>query len=371
MVCDASCDAPKDLPTQRLNTRVIVVGAGPIGLELAVSLKAMDIDYVHLDAGQVGHTVSWYPPQTTFFSSPERIAIAGVPLVTPDQSKASREQYLAYLRGVVEQFDLRVHTYEKVVRVSRDDEGEHVVDTERIDGETRRYVAPNLVLAVGDMHGPRRLDIPGEDLPHVSHYFDDPHKYFRRKLLIVGGRNSAAEAALRCHRAGAEVAISYRGESFEDRGIKYWLLPELNSLVRKQQIAFHPRTVPTAIGPGRITLRRLETDGTTTNGEAYDVASDFVLLLTGYTQDKSLFEMAGVTLDGENRAPRHDPETMECDAPGVFVAGTAAAGTQEKFKLFIENCHPHAHRIATAIAGRPPEPGLVNAAAETFGLPES
>lgn len=349
----------------------IVVGAGPIGLELAVALQSLGIDYVHLDAGQIGQTVSWYPPQTTFFSSPERIAIADVPLVTPAQSKATREQYLGYLRGIVEQFDLTVNTYEKVVRIERDDEGNHVVDTERIDGEARRYVAPNLVLAVGDMHGPRRLNIPGEDLPHVSHYFDDPHKYFRRKLLIVGGRNSAAEAALRCHRAGADVTISYRGENFEDNGIKYWLLPELNSLVRKEQIAFHPRTVPTAIEAGGTTLRRVEGDGKNANGEAYDVDSDFVLLLTGYKQDKSLFEMAGVTLNGENRSPRHDPATMECDAPGVFVAGTAAAGTQEKFKLFIENCHRHVHRIATAIAGRPPEPRFINAAAETFGLPES
>ena len=129
--------------------------------------------------------------------------------------------------------------------------------------------------------------------------------------------------------------------------------------------------MPTAIAPGRTTLRRVEADGKTANGEAYDVDSDFVLLLTGYKQDKSLFEMAGVTLDGENRAPRHDPETMACDAPGVFVAGTAAAGTQEKFKLFIENCHRHVHRIATAIAGRPPEPRFINAAAETFSLPES
>ncbi|MFW6336435.1 MAG: NAD(P)-binding domain-containing protein [Phycisphaeraceae bacterium] len=361
---------PLRSPSTR-HAEAIVVGAGPIGLELAVALRSLDVDFVHLDAGQIGQTVSWYPPQTTFFSSPERIAIAGVPLVTPDQSKATREQYLAYLRGVVEQFDLRVNTYEKVVRIERDDEGNHVVDTERIDGEAGRYVAPHLVLAVGDMHGPRRLGIPGEDLPHVSHYFDDPHKYFRRKLLIVGGRNSAAEAALRCHRAGAEVAISYRGENFEDNGIKYWLLPELNSLVRTQQIAFHPRTIPTEIAPGRTTLRRVEADGKTANGEAFDVDSDFVLLLTGYAQDKSLFEMAGVTLDGENRAPRHDPETMACDAPGVFVAGTAAAGTQEKFKLFIENCHRHVHRIATAIAGRPPESRFINTAVETLNLPES
>ena len=349
----------------------ILVGAGPIGLELAVALKSLDVDYVHLDAGQIGQTVSWYPPQTTFFSSPDRIAIAGVPLVTPDQAKATREQYLAYLRGVVDQFDLRVNTYEKVTRVERDGDGKHVVHTQRADATEHRYAAPHLVLAIGDMHAPRRLEIPGEDLPHVSHYFDDPHRYYRRKLLIVGGRNSAVEAALRCHRVGAEVTVSYRGDDFEDNGVKYWLLPEINGLVRSGAIAFHPRTVPAEIRPGAATLRHARADGETPNGEAFDVESDFVLLLTGYAQDKTLFERAGVTLEGENRAPRFDPETMETDAAGVFVAGTAAAGTQARFKLFIENCHPHAARIARAIAGRRPDPRLINAAVETYGLPES
>ena len=354
------------------HAEAIIVGAGPIGLELAVALRSLGVDYVHLDAGQVGQTVSWYPPQTTFFSSPERIAIAGVPLVTPDQSKATREQYLAYLRGVVDQFDLAVNTYEKVVRIERDERGRNVVETERIDGRRGRYAAPHLVLAVGDMHRPRTLGIPGEELPHVSHYFDEPHRYFRRKLLIVGGRNSAAEAALRCHRAGADVAISYRGEDFENNGIKYWLLPELNGLIRARRIAFHPRTLPREIAPGRVTLAPTPGGGGGTgHGEGRDVEADFVLLLTGYAQDKTLFEMAGVTLEGENRAPRHDPETMRTDAPGVYVAGTAAAGTQQRFKLFIENCHRHVHRIAQAVAGRDPDPDRINHIDEVASLPES
>ena len=352
-------------------TDVVVVGAGPIGLELAVALQAAGVDYVHLEAQQVGHTVSWYAPQTTFFSSPERIAIAGVPLVTPDQAKATREQYLAYLRSVVQQFDLRVHTYERVIGIDRLDDGKLDVRTRRGDSTSGTYHASHLVLAVGDMHGPRRLQIPGEDLPHVSHYFQDPHTYFGQRLLIVGGKNSAAEAAIRCHRMGAHVMLSYRREEVDRRAIKYWLLPELESLFRSEEIVFHPRTVPTEIEPGGVTLARVDENERVDEDDTTRLACDFVLLMTGYEQDKSLFEMAGVTLDGENRAPWYDPQTMETDAPGVFVAGTAAAGTQERFRLFIENCHCHVDRIVRAITGSAVPDGVINRAAEAYALPES
>jgi len=334
--------------------RVILVGAGPIGLELAVVLKHLGQDVLHLEAGAVGQTITGYPKQARFFSSPERIAIAGVPLISPDQTKATREQYLAYLRGIVQQFGLPISTHEPVRRIQRDDVGTFTVQTAK-----RTATCDHLVLAIGDMHLPRLLDIEGEDLPHVSHYFDEPYAYFGRNLLIVGGRNSAAEAALRCHRAGAKVTLSYRGDSLDDNGIKYWLLPELKALIKASEIDFYPNTVPT-----KITDMHVELGG-------QDVPADHVLLLTGYLQDKTLFEMVGVELVGENRAPSHDPETMQTNVPNLYIAGTAAAGTQQRFKLFIENCHIHAARIAKAITGEDAPTGLINQAAKTFGLEES
>ncbi|MEM7627005.1 MAG: NAD(P)-binding domain-containing protein [Planctomycetota bacterium] len=338
---------------------VVIVGAGPIGLELAVCLKHAGADYVHLDAGQVGQTVAWYPKQTRYFSSPERIAIAGVPLVTPDQTKATREQYLAYLHGIVEQFDLPIRTFEPVTAVSRDaGTGRFTVTSAK-----KTYHAQHVVLAIGDMHLPRMLDVPGEDLPHVSHYFDEPHQYFRQNLLIVGGKNSAVEAALRCHAAGARVTISYRGNRFDQKSIKYWLLPEIEALIEHDQIGFVPTSHVTRIEQEHVTLRQ--------GGKPVRVPADFVLLLTGYTQDKTLFESAGVTLDGDNRAPRHDPATMMTDVPNLYVAGTAAAGTQNAFKLYIENSHPHVVKIVGSITGSPPPPELVNTAAQTYGLAES
>ncbi len=331
-----------------VDTQVAIVGAGPIGLALAVGLKQAGIRYLQFEAGQIGQTVSWFPKMTRFFSSPERIAICGVPLQTADQSKATREEYLAYLRSIVTQFDLNVHTHERVTSIQRHAQG-FELDTVQA-GSKHRYQAEKIVLAVGDMAHPRLLHIPGEDLEHVSHYFDEPHKYFRKQLLIVGGKNSAVEAAIRCHRAGAHVAMSYRRDSFDSDRVKYWLLPELRALIKAGRITFYRQTLPQAIAADHVTL--VPTPGHI--GDPVRVNAEFVLLLTGYVMDTTLFKMVGVTLQGENQAPAHDPMTMQTNVPGVYVAGTAVAGTQVSFKLFIENCHPHVRRIVADLTGQPP-----------------
>lgn len=332
------------------DTHVALIGAGPIGLELAVALKQAGIGYTHFEAGQIGQTVFRYPKMTRFYSSPQRIAIAGVPLYTSDQSKATREEYLAYLRNIVEQFDLAVHTFERVTAIERCG-GDFTLRTD-CHGAVQQYQASNIVLAVGDMAHPRLLHIPGEDLTHVSHYFDEPHRYFRKKLLIIGGKNSAVEAAIRCHRAGAKVAVSYRGDRFDPDRIKYWLLPEIEALIRAGEIDFYINTVPRSISSTHVTLH----PAPGCIGDPLEVQADFVLLLTGYAMDTTLFEMAGVELAGENQAPIHDPGTMATNVPGIYVAGTAAAGTQVQFKLFIENCHCHIPRIVAALTGQPPPP---------------
>ena len=337
-----------------------IIGAGPIGIELAVSLKRAGVSVLHFDAKQVGYTVSWFPPQTKFFSSNERIAIAGVPLQTADQSKATREEYLAYLRSVVLQFDLDVHTYEPVVGIRR--EGDGFVLTTQPAGGRSVYRVNRLVLATGGTDRPRMLNVPGEDLPHVSHYFRDPHTYFRKKLLVVGGRNSAVEAALRCHHAGAEVGISYRRDRIDAGGIKYWLLPEIKGLVDAGRMEGHFGTAPVEIMPDRVRLRRA-------SGEGYDVAADFVLLLTGYEADMSLCKLAGVELSGSCLTPVYDEATMETNVPGLYIAGTAVGGTQEKYTVFIENCHVHVQRITAALTGAGPPVEAV--AAEVAARPES
>lgn len=321
---------------------VLIVGAGPIGIELAVRLRRERISYEQVDAGQIGSTISWYAPQTQFFSSPERIAIAGVPLQTLDRSKATREEYLTYLRSVVLQFDLKVETGVRVNAITRGDDG-FVVTAFGRDGERKR-TAQNVVLAIGDMHRPHLLGVPGEDLPHVSHFFGDPHAYFRRQVLVVGGRNSAVEAAIRCVRVAAIVTLSYRAAELDPKHVKPWLLPEINAMIRDSRMTFLPGTTLREITPAHVVLdpggRRIDADS--------------VLLLTGYEQDSSLFESAGVTLVGPQRRPRFNEATMETDVPGLYVAGTAAAGTQVSgTTAFIETSHIHVDRIAAALKGEP------------------
>ena len=324
-----------------MHAQVAIIGAGPIGIELAVSLKRAGLRLLHFDARQIGHTISWFAPQTRFFSSNDRIAIAGVPLQTADQSKASREEYLAYLRCVVEQFDLEIKTFEPVVGIERK-ENSFSLKTNR-----QSYEVEKIVLATGGTERPRKLNIPGEDLPHVSAYFQDPHTYFRKRLLIIGGRNSAVEAAIRCHRAGAQVAVNYRRDAFDSKSIKYWLMPEITGLFEAEKIEGHFNSVPVEIKPDQVVLRRA-------NGETFSVQSDFVLLLIGYEADMTLCRLAGVHLDGPGEVPVFDPSTMETTVPGIYVAGTAIAGTQQRYKVFIENCHSHVSRITAALTHHAP-----------------
>ena len=236
---------------------VAIIGAGPIGLELAVSLKRAGVDYIQFDANQIGHTLTWWPRNTHFFSTTERLAIAGVPIQDNSQQRITGEFYLAYLRSIVEMFDLQINAFEPVVGVVKQD-NIFQIETNAAAGR-QEYSAENIVLAIGDMHWSNDLNIPGEDLPHVSHYFRDPHDYFRQRVLIVGGKNSAAESALRIWRAGGQVTLSYRRERVDQQRVKHWLLPDLEAQIEAGVIRFLPSTTPIEITPTHIILQ--PTDG--------------------------------------------------------------------------------------------------------------
>lgn len=321
--------------------RVAVIGAGPIGLELAVALKQADIDYVQIDAAQIGATMVWYPLEMLFHSSADRLAIAGVAIQIPDQQKPKREEYLAYLRAVAQQFNLAVRTYERVTLAQRLLDGTFELRTTK-----NTYRVDEVVIAIGAMHAPRLLGIPGEELPHVSHYFHEPHAYFGTRLLVVGGRNSAVEAAIRCQRAGANVTISYRGPEI-DPSVKFWLLPEIRGMIRDGRVRFLPGTRPVEIRERSVVFD---------SGD--ELPFDFVLLLTGYRQDPTLFEQLGVDLQGDARKPRYDERTMETNVRGVFIAGTAISGSpEERVRVIVEDCHIHVGRIVDTLAGRLQTPG--------------
>jgi len=375
-----------------LTHQAIVIGAGPIGLEVAAALKRSGLnpgtDLRVVDSGPIGHTIAWWAPGTVFFSSPERIQIAGVPLVTPDQGKASREVYLRYLDAVAGAYDLQIDTFTRVTGLQKAPEGWQLRvqraavgvggtayrQGQDLFGPERTLNARHVVLAIGDMHRPRRLDITGENLPHVKHYLSDPREYAGRRVLIVGGKNSAVEAAIRLHRAGARVALSYRRAEFHEKRVKYWLRPELLWLIKTGRIDFHPQTLVEQIEPDSARLRPCAWPDENTcqyAGEPTSVPADDVLLMTGYDQEPTLFQAAGVQTAGPNNAPVFDESTMETTAKGIFVAGTATAGTQHRTTVYIETSHVHADRIAQAITGKNPGFGGETARAEFAAMEES
>lgn len=334
---------------------VAVVGAGPIGLEAAAILKADGLNVVTVDSGSIGATISrCFPPHTRFFTSPERLQLFGQAIDPLNQEKLTGEEYLSYLRAYVATHGLNVRTFEQVIAVedlSDDLAGSGQDDTrsqpllrlttQSRSGKRDQLDARRLVLATGGTDKPRTLGIPGEDLPHVRSHLGDPYQYVGRRVLIVGGRNSAAESALRCYRVGAEVHLVHRHPELYER-IKYWIKPEVESLMSEGRIVGHLADEVVRITPDHVELA---------SGEELTV--DDIVLQIGYEQDKSIFDLAGVQYGGELGAPEFNADTMETTRPGVFVVGTATAGTQDGFGVFIENCHDHGHRVAAAIAGRP------------------
>ena len=342
-----------------IKTDVAIIGAGPIGIELAISLERAGIDYLLIEAKQIGNAISMWPPNTHFYSTPEHVALAGVPVHNLDQLPITGEQYLAYLRTLVEMFDLNLRIYEPVADIQRKEKG-FVIRTEPLSGP-KIYHACNVVLATGGMAGPRMLDIPGEDLPHVTHYFPGPHPYFRTDILVVGGRNSAIESALRCWRAGAKVTICYRRPDFDYDRIKPHLAMDLKDRLRKGEIAFLPSTIPVEITPTHVILASTP-DGVNSNPRTSQREVDFVLLNTGFVANMDLFKIAGVTLNGKEQVPEHNVTTMETNVPALFVAGTATGGTQSRFTYFISTSHDHVAKIVKAITGEIPD-GLGTVAA--------
>lgn len=322
---------------------VAIVGAGPIGIELAIACKKLDIQTLHFDKAQVGQTIYNYPFQTRFFSSPERLEIAGFPIQTIDQQKCSREEYLAYLRSIVLYHRLNIHTYEEVLEIKKHREFFELT-AKSSKGKSSGYRSIFLVLATGGTSAARRLNISGEDLPHVSSKMLDPHHYFLKKTVIIGAKNSAVESALRCFHAGAKVTMIVRNKEFNPNDIKYWLLPELEARIRSQEIECFYNAEVKEITQDRAKIFQ--------DGRTVLVPADFIIKAIGFNADMNLFEQLGVSLSGVNNAPRFEDSTMETNVRNVFVLGTATAGTQSKYKIFIENCHVHVVKVIHEICKR-------------------
>jgi thioredoxin reductase (NADPH) len=310
----------------------IIVGAGPIGLAAAISAKRKGIDPLLIDAGAIVHSIVRYPVQMGFFTTPELLEIGGHPLVC-SAGKPTREEALMYYRGVVRAEGLRVATYTRLESASRN--GRITCETDGIRGP-ERMTCDRLVLATGYYDNPRPLGVPGEELPHVSHYFDEAHRSIGLDVVVIGGKNSAAEAALLLYRVGARVTLVYRGAVFPP-SLKYWVRPDLENRIAAGEIAARMSSVVERISPGTVEIRDA-------NGRPESLPADRVFALIGYRPDTALFRRIGVEIDDATGRPAHDPATLETNVPGVFLAGSVTAGYRTG-DIFIENGRFDGERI--------------------------
>ena len=295
----------------------IIVGAGPIGLSCAISAKCRGIDPLVIDAGAVANSIVRYPINMTFFTTPERLEIGNHPLVCAG-AKPTREEALKYYRGVVRVEGIRVRTYTKLINARE-------VETER-GREPISY--DKLVLATGYFDHVNRLGVPGEELPHVRHYFDEAHLSCGLDVVVIGGKNSAVEAALQLFRAGARTTIIYRGSTWP-KSVKYWLRPDLENRIKAGEIQARLGSQV-----AEITARDVLVRGALGNEER--IPATRVYPLIGFHPDFELFQRIGIAFDAASGRPEINPETLETSVPGVFVAGSVTAGTRIS-EIFIEN----------------------------------
>ncbi len=320
---------------------LLVIGAGPTGLACAIEAQRAGFTAVLVDKGCLCNSLFNYPAHMTFFTTPELLEIGNMPFSSPHQ-KPNRSEALEYYRKVAEHYGLDVRQYETVERVEGGD-GDFTVHTTDRFGRTLTYWARKLAIATGYYDLPNYLGIPGEDLSKVKHYYHEPHPFYGLDVVVIGGKNSAAIAALELWRHGAKVTLVHRGAEMH-RHVKYWILPDINNRVKNGEVKAYFNSTVTTIGEDDVTLATPEGEVT--------IANQFVFALTGYHPDFGFIERLGVKLDeGNDRCPACDPDTLESNVPGIYLAGVIVAGERTN-EIFIENGRFHGKLIAESLRGK-------------------
>ena len=321
---------------------IAVVGAGPCGIAAGAAATTAGLETTLFDAGCITSSLVDYPYYMEFFSTAKKLEIGGVPFTIPDP-KPSRREALAYYRRVVEHYGLDVRQYRRVTSVEGR-AGDFTLRTKGRSGDEERVRARAVVVATGGFHEPNYLDVPGEELPKVLHYYREPYPFYDQDVLVVGGGNSAVETSLELYRNGARVTLVHFLD-WIDSGVKPWVVPDIRNRVEREEIASFWEHRVAEIGWDTVTLRHVE------SGETRTVRNDWVLAMTGWRPNPTLLRELGVRIDEETGVPTHDPETMETDVEGVFVAGVLAAGNDAN-KIFIENGKEHGDLIVRALVER-------------------
>lgn len=309
---------------------VIIIGAGPCGLACGIEAEKRGLRYLIMDKGTITESIRRYPKDMIFFSSADNISIGEIPF-TSLNLRPGRKEALNYYRRVSDYFKLNLQLFTKVEHIGGED-GHFQLETNK-----GNYTACKVVLAIGYYDLPRKIGVPGEELPHVSHYYDEPYMYTRSKTVVVGGANSAIETALDLYRHGAEVTLIHILEDLDKRA-KYWIVPDLRNRIKNNEVTACFNTEVKEIREQSITVRNK------LNGVQFDVDADFVFLMTGYRPDADFMESIGINLKGDAHIPEFDQSTYESNVAGIYLAGSVVGG-EETAKVFIENGKLHSKPV--------------------------
>jgi thioredoxin reductase (NADPH) len=314
---------------------IAVVGGGPCGIAVGAAARRAGLDVALFDRGPLCSTIVDYPPYVSFFSTPEKLEIEGLPFVTRERNPTRREA-LAYYRGVVRYFAIDVHLYHEVTGLERTG-GKFRLRVRTPEEREEVWTARAAVVASGGFDHPNYLGIPGENLPKVSHVYREAHPYWNQDVIVIGAGNSAVEAALELFRVGARVTIVHFKSDF-DPGIKAWVIPDIRNRVEQREVAVLWGRRVVEIRPGVVRVRE------EASGRTEEIRNDWVLALTGWRPDTTLLESAGVAVDAATGVPAHDSATMETPISGLYVAGVLVAGLDAN-RIFIENGRAHGRLI--------------------------
>ncbi|MCH7933695.1 MAG: YpdA family putative bacillithiol disulfide reductase [Gemmatimonadetes bacterium] len=322
-----------------------VVGAGPCGIAVGTAAATAGLRATLYDRGCITNSLVDYPYYMTFFSTARKLEIGGVPFSIA-ASKPNRREALTYYRRVVEHYDLDVHQYEEITSIEGQ-RGDFLLHTKTRSGAEGTLRAKAVVVATGGFHEPNYLDVPGEDLPKVKHYYQEPYPFYDQDVLVVGAGNSSVESALETYRAGARVTMVHIFDEI-DRGVKPWVVPDIQNRLKNGEIEVYWRHRIQEIRLTSVILWNMDSE------ETVEIPNDWVLAMTGWRPDRHFISGLGIDIDDETGIPSHTPDTMESNVPGIYIAGVLAAGYNAN-KIFIENGKFHGPKIVEAVVSSLPD----------------